>query len=100
MAVLDRILRAGEGRILRKLTGIAEQVNLLEDDFAAMSDAELRAQTDEFKKRLRRRRVARRPDAGGVRHRAARRPSGPSASGTSTSSSWAAPRCTSATSPR
>ncbi|HET6817205.1 MAG TPA: preprotein translocase subunit SecA, partial [Mycobacteriales bacterium] len=51
MAVLDRILRAGEGRILRKLTGIAEQVNLLEDDFTAMSDGELRAQTDEFKKR-------------------------------------------------
>ena len=30
----------------------------------------------------------------------ARRPSAPSASGTTTSSSWAAPRCTSATSPR
>src|SRR3954462_7121295 len=52
VAVLDRVLRAGEGRILRKLAGIAEQVNLLEDDFVAMSDGELRAQTDEFKKRL------------------------------------------------
>jgi len=51
VAVLDRILRAGEGRILRKLAGIAEQVNLLEGDFTAMSDGELRAQTDEFKKR-------------------------------------------------
>jgi preprotein translocase subunit SecA len=51
VAVLDRILRAGEGRILRKLTAIADQVNLLEDDFTAMSDGELRAQTDEFKKR-------------------------------------------------
>src|SRR5213076_663907 len=30
---------------------VAEQVNLLEEDFVAMSDAELRAQTDEFRKR-------------------------------------------------
>src|SRR5918911_988104 len=51
MAVLDRILRAGEGRILRRLTDIAHQVNAIEDDFVAMTDAELRAQTDEFKKR-------------------------------------------------
>src|SRR4051812_16460897 len=51
VAVLDRILRAGEGRIVRKLVSIAEQVNLLEDDFVAMSDGELRAQTDDFKKR-------------------------------------------------
>src|SRR5207245_10120756 len=41
----------GEGRILRKLTAVSEQVNLLEPDFTAMSDGELRAQTDEFKKR-------------------------------------------------
>jgi preprotein translocase subunit SecA len=51
MAVLDRVLRAGEGRILRKLNDIAHQVNVIEDDFVAMSDADLRAQTDEFKKR-------------------------------------------------
>jgi preprotein translocase subunit SecA len=51
VAVLDRILRAGEGRILRTLGGIAEQVNLIEDDFIALTDAELRAQTDEFRAR-------------------------------------------------
>jgi preprotein translocase subunit SecA len=51
VAVLDRILRAGEGRILRKLSDIADQVNTIEDDFVAMGDAELRAQTEEFKKR-------------------------------------------------
>jgi preprotein translocase subunit SecA len=51
VAVLDRILRAGEGRILRKLTDISHQVNEIEDDFVAMSDGELRASTDEFKKR-------------------------------------------------
>ncbi|HEU4913523.1 MAG TPA: preprotein translocase subunit SecA [Actinomycetes bacterium] len=46
------MLRAGEGKILRKLTAIAGQVNAIEDDFVAMSDAELRAMTDEFRSRL------------------------------------------------
>jgi preprotein translocase subunit SecA len=51
-AFIDKLLRAGEGKILRKLTAIAEQVNTIEDDFVAMSDAELRAMTDEFRTRL------------------------------------------------
>jgi preprotein translocase subunit SecA len=51
VAVLDRILRAGEGRILRKLSDIAHQVNSIEDDFVAMSDAELRAETEVFRQR-------------------------------------------------
>ena len=51
MAVLDKVLRAGEGRILRKLKALAEQVNALEDDFSGMSDADLRAMTDEFRQR-------------------------------------------------
>jgi preprotein translocase subunit SecA len=51
-AFFDKMLRAGEGRILRKLTAIAAQVNAIEDDFVAMSDAELRAMTDEFRERL------------------------------------------------
>ncbi|HZE67076.1 MAG TPA: preprotein translocase subunit SecA [Sporichthyaceae bacterium] len=50
--LLDKMLRTGEGRILRRLAGIAEQVNALEPDFEKMSDAELRAMTDEFRKRL------------------------------------------------
>ncbi|GAA4062762.1 preprotein translocase subunit SecA [Nonomuraea soli] len=50
-AILDRILRAGEGKTLRKLKRIADQVNSIEDDFKGMSDAELRAMTDEFKQR-------------------------------------------------
>ena len=49
--ILDSILRAGEGRILRQLKRIAEQINSVEDDFTAMSDAELRAMTDEFRQR-------------------------------------------------
>jgi preprotein translocase subunit SecA len=51
-AFFDRMLRAGEGKILRKLTSIAAQVNAIEDDFVSMTDAELRGMTDEFRKRL------------------------------------------------
>jgi preprotein translocase subunit SecA len=49
--ILDSVLRAGEGKILRKLKRIAGQVNSIEDDFVAMSDAELRSMTDELKQR-------------------------------------------------
>jgi preprotein translocase subunit SecA len=49
--VLDKVLRAGEGRILRKLKALAGQVNALEDDFSGMSDDDLRAMTDEFRQR-------------------------------------------------
>src|SRR5690606_29164336 len=51
VAILDKILRAGEGKILRKLKRIAEQVNSIEDDFTSLTDAELRALTDEYKQR-------------------------------------------------
>ncbi|MFI5100960.1 MAG: preprotein translocase subunit SecA, partial [Actinomycetes bacterium] len=51
-AIFDKILRAGEGKILRQLTRIAAQVNSVEEDFVALSDAELRAETDTFKERL------------------------------------------------
>jgi len=49
--VVDKILRAGEGKTLKKLTRIAAQVDALEDEFTPMSDGELRALTDEFRKR-------------------------------------------------
>ena len=51
MAVLDRILRAGEGRAVRNLEKIAEEVNSWESKVAAMSDEELRAQTQKFRDR-------------------------------------------------
>jgi preprotein translocase subunit SecA len=51
-SILDSILRVGEGKILRQLKRISEQINSIEDDFVAMSDADLRAMTDEFKQRL------------------------------------------------
>jgi preprotein translocase subunit SecA len=50
-AIIDSVLRAGEGKILRRLKRIADQVNSIEEDFAALSDADLRAMTDEFKQR-------------------------------------------------
>jgi preprotein translocase subunit SecA len=49
--VIDKVLRAGEGRILRRLKRIADQVNSIEEDFAALSDAELRGLTEQFRQR-------------------------------------------------
>jgi preprotein translocase subunit SecA len=51
-AILDKIMRAGEGKILKQLTRLVGQINSIEDDFAALSDAELRAETDTFRARL------------------------------------------------
>ncbi|CUR60979.1 Protein translocase subunit secA [metagenome] len=51
-AILDKLLRIGEGKILRELDAIAKAVAAIEDDFVEMSDAELQAMTPEFKKRL------------------------------------------------
>ena len=51
-AIIDKILRIGEGKILRQLETISKAINAIEDDFVAMSDDELRGMTEEFKKRL------------------------------------------------
>jgi preprotein translocase subunit SecA len=51
VSVLDKILRAGEGRLLKKLESIAKQVNALEEDFVDLTDDELRAKTQEYKER-------------------------------------------------
>jgi len=52
VSLIDKILRAGEGRTLRKLDRIADQVDALGEDFEKLSDEELRAKTDEFRQRL------------------------------------------------
>jgi preprotein translocase subunit SecA len=52
VSIIDKVLRIGEGKILRQLEAISQGVNAIEDDFVAMSDDELRAMTDEFRKRL------------------------------------------------
>ncbi|MFS0885983.1 preprotein translocase subunit SecA [Aeromicrobium sp. 179-A 4D2 NHS] len=49
---MDKILSAGEGKILKRLDRIADQVNALSDEFAALTDEQLRAMTDEFRERL------------------------------------------------
>ena len=41
--IVERLLRAGEGRVIKKLEAIAAQVNALEEDFEKLSDEELRA---------------------------------------------------------
>ena len=52
MALLDKMLHMGEGRQLKKLKVVADQVNLIEPDFEAMSDDELRGQTELFRTRF------------------------------------------------
>jgi preprotein translocase subunit SecA len=51
---MDRLLRIGEGKILKQLKRIADQVRSIEDDYVAMSDDELRGQTGDFKSRYER----------------------------------------------
>jgi len=52
VGIIDRMLRVGEGKILKRLARTADQVNAIEDDFVAMSDAELREETDRFRARI------------------------------------------------
>ena len=49
--VLSRLLRAGEHKTVRRLRAIADHINGLEGDVAGLSDAQLRASTDEFRRR-------------------------------------------------
>ena len=51
-AFFDRILRAGEGRLLRELGKVVAVVNGHEARISALSDADLRAQTALFQKRF------------------------------------------------
>ncbi len=51
-SVLERVLRVGEGRTLKKLQRLAKTVSDLEESFAALSDEELRGETAEFRERL------------------------------------------------
>ena len=49
--VLNRLLRAGEGKMIKRLRNIADHINTLEDEVTELSDDELRAKTAEFRKR-------------------------------------------------
>ncbi|MEO5453044.1 preprotein translocase subunit SecA, partial [Bifidobacterium animalis] len=50
--IVDKALRMGEGRQIKKLEHVAEAVNKLEDQMVVMSDDELKGQTAKFKERL------------------------------------------------
>ncbi|ABK74020.1 preprotein translocase subunit SecA [Mycolicibacterium smegmatis] len=50
--MLSKLLRLGEGRMVKRLRKVADYVNALSDDVEKLSDAELRAKTEEFKKRV------------------------------------------------
>ncbi|MEY4339298.1 MAG: preprotein translocase SecA subunit, partial [Actinomycetota bacterium] len=52
MGILDRILRAGEGKKLKALEGLVPDINALEPTIAALSDDALRGKTAEFRTRL------------------------------------------------
>ncbi|WP_150252032.1 preprotein translocase subunit SecA [Nocardiopsis deserti] len=49
--ILDKLLRAGEGKILRRLNKLKDQVNSLEEDYVDLTDEELRDLTGEYKER-------------------------------------------------
>ncbi|MDP1788798.1 MAG: preprotein translocase subunit SecA, partial [Rhodoglobus sp.] len=49
--VLERVLRVGEGRLLRRLKNYADAVNHLEDDFKSLTDEELKHETVELRER-------------------------------------------------
>ena len=52
MGLLDKILRAGEGRAIKELAKISVQVNKFEPEISSLDDQSLRAKTDSFKERF------------------------------------------------
>ena len=52
MSVFDKVLHAGEGRKFKKIVDLARQVNDFEAEIKELSESELRAKSDEFRKRL------------------------------------------------
>jgi preprotein translocase subunit SecA len=54
MGILDRILRAGEGKKLKALEGLVPDINALESSIQSLSDDALRGKTVEFRTRLER----------------------------------------------
>jgi preprotein translocase subunit SecA len=50
-SVLEKVLRVGEGRVLRRLEAYAKAVNALEEDFQHLSDEDLKHETVELRER-------------------------------------------------
>jgi preprotein translocase subunit SecA len=51
-SIIDKLLRAGEGRLLRKLQSTAAEVNALEANFQALTDEELHNETAVLRQRF------------------------------------------------
>ena len=51
-SIIDKLLRAGEGRLLRKLQSTAAEVNALEANFQALTDEELHNETAALRQRF------------------------------------------------
>src|SRR4051812_42909438 len=49
--LLNRLLRAGETKLVKRLARYADSIDALEPEVQALSDAQLRAKTDEFRER-------------------------------------------------
>ena len=49
--IIDKVLRAGEGRLLAKLRNYAKSVNELEESFASLTDDELKGETATLRER-------------------------------------------------
>src|SRR5215510_15701723 len=54
MSVLDRFLRAGEGKKVRALQALVPDINALEPELERLTDEDLKAKTPEFRARLER----------------------------------------------
>ena len=52
MKVLDRVLRAGDGKRVKALQGLVPDINNLGPAMAALTDEQLKAKTPEFRQRL------------------------------------------------
>ena len=50
--LLNKVLRVGEGRVLKGMQGQVNRINALEPEMEALSDDELRARSEAFKARL------------------------------------------------
>ena len=52
MGIMDRILRAGEGKKIKALQAMAPEINAFEPEISALTDVALKAKTVEFRDRL------------------------------------------------
>ncbi len=52
MSVLVKLLNTGQKRKVKRLSGVVEATNALEATFTSLTDGDLRAKTDEFRRRL------------------------------------------------